>query len=109
MNPIRLCYAICRDYSSSRLPFHCVFGIICGLGEQFNHVDTKIAKAKLTEFVFVCVRENRGRTDHAGHSKVVFNVRNIFDLFNGGGEGSDGTGVDSLELVSGLMNTLGLT
>ena len=27
----------------------------------------------------------------------------------GGGEGSDGTGVDSLEIVSGLMNTLGLT
>src|SRR5436189_219651 len=109
MNPISLCYVVCRDHSSGGLPFHQVFGIICSVGEQFNHVDTKIAKVKLTEFVFLCVRENKGRTEHAGHSKVVFDVRNIFDLFNGGGEGSDGTGVDSLEIVSGLMNTLNLT
>ena len=82
MSPISLWYVVCRDHRGSRLLFNCVFSIIWGLGELFNHIDAKIAKVKLTEFVFLCVRENRGRTEHAGHSKIVFDVRNIFELFN---------------------------
>ena len=109
MSPIRLWYVVCRDHSSSTLSFNCVFSIVWGLGELFNHIDAKIAEVKLTELFFFVSEKIEVGPSMQDIARLYLMLETFSSCSTGGGEDSGGAGVDSLERVSGSTNPLDLT